>query len=94
MSGELGASKDIIHRQIKTLGKSYKSCRFEPYELVPQQVQRRMVICRQLIGNPIDDIFIRIIVTYDEKCSTLCKKINIKQNILSLIYRKKVNINY
>ena len=67
MSGELGASKDIIHRQIKTLGKSYKSCRSVPHELVPQQAQRRIVINPQHISNPIDDRFIRIIVTYDEK---------------------------
>ena len=48
---ELGASKDTIHRQVKTLDKSYRSCRFVPHELT-QQAQRRADICSQLIGNP------------------------------------------
>ena len=67
LSEELGASKDTIHRQIKTLGKSYRSCRSVPHELTPQKVQRIMNICRQLIGNPMDERFIRRIAIYDEE---------------------------
>ena len=67
LSEELGASKDTIHRQIKTLGKSYRSCRSVPHELTPQQAQRRVDICRQLIGNPMNGRFIRRIATCDEK---------------------------
>ena len=66
LSEELGASKDTIHRQIKTLGKSYRSCRSVPHELTPQQDQRRLNISH-LIGNTMDDIFFRRIVTCDEK---------------------------
>ena len=51
----------------KTLGKSYRSCRSAPHELTPQQAQRGVDVCRQLIGNPMDDRFIRRIVTCDEK---------------------------
>ena len=64
---ELGASKDTIHRQIKMLGKSYRSCRPVPHELTPQQAQHRVDICCQLVGNPMDDTFIGTIVTCDEK---------------------------
>lgn len=39
LSEELGASKDTIHRQIKTLGKSYRSCRSVPHELTPAKIQ-------------------------------------------------------
>ena len=54
---------------LKTLGKSCRSCRSVglSHELTPQQAQRRVDISRQLIGNPMDDRFIRRIVTCDEK---------------------------
>ena len=39
---EPDASKDIVHRQTKTLGKSYRSCKSVPHELTPKQVQRRV----------------------------------------------------
>ena len=67
LSEELGTSKDTIHREIKTLGKSYRSCRSVLQELTPQQAQRRVDICRQLNGNPMDDMFIGRNVSYDDK---------------------------
>ena len=54
---ELSASEDTIRREIKTLGKSYRSCKSIPHELTPQQAQRRVDICRQLIGYPTDEIY-------------------------------------
>ena len=42
-SEELGASKDTIHRKIKTLEKSYRSCRSVPHELTPQEAQCRVI---------------------------------------------------
>ena len=62
-SEELGASKDTIIRQINTLGKSYRRRRSVPHELTPQQAHPRMDVCPQLIGNPMDDRFIRGIVS-------------------------------
>ena len=62
---EFAASKYTMHRL--TVGKSYRSCRSLPHELTLQQAHRRVGICRQLIDNPIDDRFIRRIVTCDEK---------------------------
>ena len=67
MQWHLTVTKDNIHRQIETLRKSYKSCRSGPHELTPQQAKRRVDNCHQLIGNPVDDRFIRRIVTYAEK---------------------------
>ena len=67
LSEELGASIDTMHRLIKALGKSYRSCRCVYYELTPQQAQRRVDICRQLISNPMDDRFITRIVICDDK---------------------------
>ena len=64
LSEDLDAWKDTIYRQIKTLGKSYRSWL---HELTPQHALRRVDICRQLIGNPMDDRFIRRIVTCEEK---------------------------
>ena len=57
--------KNTICSQIKTLGKSYKSCRSVPHKLTPQQALRRVDICLQLISNPMDVRFIRRIVTRD-----------------------------
>ena len=68
LSEEHGTSKNIIHHQIKTLGKSYRSCRSVPHELTPQQSQRRVDICRKLIANLMAHRFIRGIVTLYEKC--------------------------
>ena len=70
LSEDLGASKDIIHRMINTFGKSYKRCRSLRHELTPQEPQRREDTCRQLIGNPMDDRFIRRIVIWDKDGST------------------------
>ena len=64
LSKELCASKDTIHRQIKTFGISYRSCRSVTHELTPQQAKRKVDICRQLIGNPMAR-FIRRIIRYD-----------------------------
>ena len=69
LSAELYALKDNMHRQIKALGKSYRSCRSVLHELTPQQAQRRVHICCQLIDNPLEERFIRIIVTRDENGS-------------------------
>ena len=55
LSEERGASKDTMHRHIKTFGKLYGSCRSALHELTPQQAQRRADICRQLVDNPMDD---------------------------------------
>ena len=55
LSEELGETKNITHRHIKTLGKLYGSCRSALHELTPQQAQRRADICRQLVDNPMDD---------------------------------------
>ena len=65
-SEEIGTPKDIKYCQIETLGKSYRSCRSVPHELTPQQVQNRVYICQHILGNPMDDRFIKRIVTCDE----------------------------
>ena len=62
----VGCQKNLVHLKIPyiarlTRGKSYKCCRSVPRELTPQQAQCRVDICRQLIGNPVDDRFIRIV---------------------------------
>ena len=44
LTEELVASKDTTYRQIKTLGKSYGSCKSVPHELTPQHAQRRVDI--------------------------------------------------
>ena len=52
LSEELGKSKDTIPRQIKILGKSYRSCRSVSHKLTLQQSQRRLDIYCQLIRIP------------------------------------------
>ena len=69
LSEELCALKDIIPRQIKTFGKSYRSSRSVPHDFTSHQAQRRMDICRQLIGNLTDGRFIRRSVACDENGS-------------------------
>ena len=59
LSDELGAAKDTIHHQIKTLEKSCRSCRSVSNELAPQLAKRRLGICRKIFGNPMDDRLLR-----------------------------------
>ena len=53
-----------IHRQIKSLEKSHTSFRSGSHELTHQQAQPRVDIRRQSIGNPMDDRFIRRILSH------------------------------
>ena len=78
----VGCQKNLvhrkIHRQIKTLGKSYRNCRSVSHELTPQQAQGRVDICRQLIGNTVDDRFIRRIVICDNSVPVKLPKSSLK----------------
>ena len=79
LSEELSALKDTIHRKSKVLGKSYRRCRSVPHEFTAQQARHKVDICRQLIGNPMDDRYIRKIVTCDEKWVYYCNSDASKQ---------------
>ena len=97
LSEELGASKDTIHREIKTFGKSYRNCGSLPHELKTQQAQRGVDICRHLISNPMDDRFIRRIVTCDEKWVYYCSPDALKQWLgphqrAKAIVKKSINV--
>ena len=67
LSGELGTSKSTIARQLHKLGKVNKRCREVPHQLTPAQAQRRVDTCRQLLENPMDERWIKRVVTCDEK---------------------------
>ena len=67
LSNELGVSKSSVHRHLVSHGKVNRRCRVVPHELSPDQAERRVNICRQLLSNPNDERFIKRIVTSDEK---------------------------
>ena len=67
LSAELGSSKSTIARQLHKLGKVNRRCREVPHELTTEQAQRRVVACRQLLENPLDERWIKRVVTCDEK---------------------------
>ena len=56
-----------MHQKIPYITRLENHKEAVPHELTPQQAPRRVDVCRQLIGNPVDDRFIRRIVTCDEK---------------------------
>ena len=62
----VGCQKNVVHQNIPYIA-TFRNCRSVPHVLTPQQAQRRVDICHQLIGNPMDGRFIRRIVTCDEK---------------------------
>ena len=67
----VGCHKNLVHQKINAptiqdTGKSFRSCRSVRHELTPQKTQHRVDIYRQLIGNSMNDKFIRRIVTYDK----------------------------
>ena len=67
LSDQLGPSQKTIWRHLKELGFESKRPRIIPHELKPEQTQKRIDICRQLLQNPNDHNFWRRIVTSDEK---------------------------
>ncbi len=67
LSAELGTAQTSVVRHLHALGKINKRCREVPHDLTENQIQNRVSICRKLLENPLDDRFIRRIVTCDEK---------------------------
>ena len=61
--------KNLVHHKIHTSPEtSNRNCRSVLHELTPNRLpERRLHICLQLIVNPMDNIFIRRIVTFDVK---------------------------
>jgi [histone H3]-lysine36 N-dimethyltransferase SETMAR len=67
LSAELDIPQTSVVRHLHTLGKINKRCREVPHDLTEIQAQNRVNACRKLLENPLDDRFIRQIVTCDEK---------------------------
>lgn len=67
LSAELGCSQKTAHRKLVELGKVNRRCRVVPHELTPQQAQRRVEVCKQLLDAGLGERTIRRIVTCDEK---------------------------
>lgn len=67
LSDELGQSQPTIWRHLHALGFESKRPRVIPHELKPEQAQKRVDICHQLLQNPQNIGFWRRIVTSDEK---------------------------
>ena len=63
LSEELAASKRTLHRQIKTLEKNHAKA-VDLYLMNRHQNRLNVDICRQVIGNPMDDRFIRRILPH------------------------------
>ena len=73
----VGCQKNLVHRKTPYIVRLIhlgiiQQLRSVPHQLTPQQAQRIVDICRQFIGNPMDDRFIRRIVTCDEKWVYYC----------------------
>jgi histone-lysine N-methyltransferase SETMAR len=67
LAADLGSSPATIMRHLHRLGFESKRPRVLPHELTPNQAQRRVNTCRQLLENPLDAQFWRRIITGDEK---------------------------
>ena len=58
LSADFGASHMTISRNLKAINKVYRRCREVPHELTPENTQRRVEICKQLLSNPLDELFL------------------------------------
>lgn len=67
LSTDLGVSQSSICRHLSQINKVNRRCREVPHELTPENLQRRVDICKQLLSNPLDERFFKRIVTCDEK---------------------------
>jgi histone-lysine N-methyltransferase SETMAR len=67
LSAELGCSNATVHRKLTELDMVNRRCRVIPHELTPDQAQRRVDVCRQLLERRFGARDLRRIVTSDEK---------------------------
>ena len=63
LSTDLNTSHMTIYRHLNLINKVYRRCREVPHDLTPDNIQRRIDICRQLLSNPLDERFFKRIVT-------------------------------
>ena len=67
VSAVLCCHHSTIDRHLQHLGLETRRPREIPHELTPEQAQRRVDVCKQLLENPMDERFLKRIVTCDEK---------------------------
>lgn len=67
LSAELSAPHTTIHHHLKLINKVYRRCREVPHDFTPDNIRRRIDICKKLLSNPLDERFFKRIVTCDEK---------------------------
>lgn len=66
-----GTSQSTKVRHLQRLRFSNRQHQRVPYDLTPQQGQRRFDVCGQLLANSHHEIFLRSIVTGDERVVSL-----------------------
>ena len=65
----VGCQKNLVHQtvlyvaRLRHLANHAEAVR---HELTPQQAKRRVDVCRQLICNPMDDRFMRIVTCHEK----------------------------
>lgn len=67
LSASLGVDDTTVSKRLKGLGMIQKQGHWVPYELKPRDVERRLVMCEQLLQRQTRKGFLHRIVTGDEK---------------------------
>lgn len=67
LSDELQIPKSSVHRNLLSHGKRNRRCKIVPHDLTPEQAEKRVKICEQLLLYPNDERFMKTIVCCDEK---------------------------
>ena len=67
LSAALGTPRETVRRHLHRLDMVRRSCHKVPHDLTAEQAQRRKTICQELLTNPMDERFLKRIITCDEK---------------------------
>lgn len=67
LSDEVQIPKSSVHRKLLSHGKRNRRCKVVPHDLTPEQAEKRLQVCEQLLLYPNDERFLKTIVTCDEK---------------------------
>jgi histone-lysine N-methyltransferase SETMAR len=67
LSAALGTPGDTVRRHLYQLDMVRRNCHKVPHDLTAEQAQRHKTICQELLTNPMDERFLKRIITCDEK---------------------------
>lgn len=89
-------SQRMIFRYLNLINKLNKRCRVVLHDLTDFDIQPSIQICMKLLKNPLDEPFVRRIITYDDSCIffisySVRSKIRHQKSMIGLVSSSSIN---